>query len=206
MADAVRSLVLLALAAAALTALAGGAGWWFEASRRLRRAVRRVLGAEPGAEAIDRHHGRAAGLDIEARSLAVLWDGGGSGLVYSFDEVEGAELIIDGHVAARVFRGEPKRQLDALGRDADQVALRLIFDDERFPEFELELWGRQSAFRAGAESPADAVRAGRRWLAHVDALVRRPRGLPPRPTPVADPLFDRADPDEDGDDEAEAPF
>ncbi len=197
MADAVRSLVLLALAAAGLTALAAILGWWFETGRRLKRALRRVLDAEPAGELIDRQNGRAAGLDIEASALAVLWDKGGSGLVYGFDEIEGAELIVDGHVAARVARGEQRRQLEALSRDADQVALRLIFDDARFPEFELELWGPRSAFRSGAESPADAVRAGRRWLAHVDTLVRRPRAQPPRPTPVAAPLFEQNELDED---------
>ena len=105
-----------------------------------------------------------------------MWDRGGSGLVYGFpDELDGAELIVDGHVAARVARGEAKRPLEALGRDADQVALRLIFADARFPEFELALWGHRSAYGRKDESPADAVRSGRRWLSHVDAVVKRSR-------------------------------
>jgi hypothetical protein len=194
MADAVRSLILLALAAVALTAAAALAAWWFETSRRLRRILKRVLKAKPEAEAVDPGQGRAAGLDFEGRSVAVLWDKGGSGLVYSFDELDGAELIVDGHVAARVARGEPRRPLDAMGRNAEQVALRLIFADARFPEFELDLWGDQSAYRAKGDTPADAVRSGRRWLAHVDAVFRtsgararpeEPQSPPPPPPPPA---------------------
>jgi hypothetical protein len=66
-----------------------------------------------------------------------------------------------------------------VGREAEAVSLRLIFADPRFPEFELELWGAQSSART-RETPADAVRRGRKWLAHVDAVLRRGR----RPAPV----------------------
>jgi hypothetical protein len=185
MAEAVRTLILLALAAAGLTAAAALAAWWFETTRKLRRILRRVLKAVPEAEALDPGQGRAAGLDFAGRSVAVLWDKGSSGLVYGFDELDGAELIIDGHVAARVMRGEPKRPLDGVGRNADQVALRLTFADARFPEFELDLWGDQSAYSAKGQTPADAVRTGRRWLAHVDAVIRK-SGVGAMPAPIAE--------------------
>jgi hypothetical protein len=178
MTDALRTILQLALAGAALTALAMAVGWWFETSRRLKRNLRQILGGAPDTVAIDAADGRAAGLRFDGRQLAVLWDKGASGLVYAFDEIEGAELIVDGHVAARVARGEAKRPLDAMGRDADQVALRLIFADARFPEFELDLWGMRSSHRNAGETPADAVRTGRRWLSHVDAVVKRSRPKP----------------------------
>ena len=168
------TLLLLALAAAAVTGAAAGAAWWFEQGRRLRRILRKVLRRAPEAEAVDAGQGRAAGLDLETGSVAVLWDRGGSGLVYGLDELEGAELIVDGKVAARTGRGGDRRPLDALPPDAEQVTLRLVFADARWPEFELELWGPDSVARARGQTPADAIRLGRRWLAHVDAVLRRP--------------------------------
>jgi hypothetical protein len=203
--EALRTLVLLALAAAGLTAAAAGLSWWFETSRSLRRTLKRVLKAAPEVEALDPGEGRAAGLDFEGRAIAVLWDRGGSGLVYSFEEVDGAELIVDGHVQARVARGEPRRPLEAIGRDAEHVALRLIFADARFPEFELELWGEASRRAAGQSAP-DAVRLGRRWLAHIDAVIRQPKPRAAPPPPPAE-LDLRPPPDEEPDasDAAEDP-
>lgn len=168
-----RILLLLALAAVAVTGAAAGAAWWFEQGRRLRRILKGLLKRTPEAEAIDAGHGRAAGLDLQSGAIAVLWDKGGSGLVYALDELDGAELIVDGHVAARVSRNGDRRALDALPRDAEQVTLRLIFADARWPEFELELWGPDSVARARDLTAADAIKLGRRWLAHVDAVLKR---------------------------------
>jgi hypothetical protein len=168
-----RTILQLAVAGAALTVLAMAVGWWFETARRLKRNLRQVLGGAPDAIAVDPSDGRAAGIRFDARQLAVLWDRGASGLVYAFEEIDGAELIVDGHVAARVARGEARRPLDAVDGDADHVTLRLIFADARFPEFELDLWGVGSSHRPDSDSPADAVRSGRRWLSHVDAVIKR---------------------------------
>ena len=191
MKELLRTLLQLALAGAVLTAIAMAAGWWFETARRLTRNLRQVLGGAPDAIAVDPSDGRAAGVRSDSRQLAVLWDKGASGLVYAFEEIDGAELIVDGHVAARVSRGERRKPLEAMGRDADQVALRLIFADARFPEFELDLWGVRSSHRPDSETPADAVRSGRRWLSHVDAVIKRSRAkAKPR---------DEAYPDEDED-------
>jgi HAMP domain-containing protein len=177
--EALRTLLLIALAGAALTGAAMAAAWWFEATRRLRRVLRRVLKSVPEAEAIAPGEGKAAGIDVQSGSVAVLWDQGASGLVYSLQELDGAELIVDGQVVSRVTR-EGKKPLEAVGREAEAVSLRLIFADPRFPEFELELWGAGSAART-RETPAEAVRRGRKWLAHVDAVLRRGR----RAAPVA---------------------
>jgi hypothetical protein len=183
--EALRTLLLIALAGGALTSAAMGLAWWFETTRRLRRTLRRVLRSVPEAEAVDPGAGRAAGLNLQAGGLAVLWDRGASGLVYGLEELDGAELIVDGQVVARVLRDEPRKPLDAVDRNAEAVSLRLLFFDPQFPEFELELWGSQSAARTG-EKPADAVRRGRKWLAHVEAVLRR-SGRPATPARSAEP-------------------
>jgi hypothetical protein len=167
-----RTLLLLILAGVAVTAAAAGAAWWFEQGRRLRRILKSLLRRTPEAEAIDSGQGRAAGLDVQSGSIAVLWEKGGAGLVYAVHEIEGAELIIDGQVVSRVSRAGERRALDALPHDAEQVTLRLMFADARWPEFELELWGPDSVARARDLTAVDAIRLGRRWLAHIDALLK----------------------------------
>ena len=89
MGEALRVILLVSLAAAALTTAALTLNWWMEPERRLRRAMLKSLGAVAEAEAISAHEGRAAGLDFEGGQIAVLWDRGAHGLVYGFDEVEG---------------------------------------------------------------------------------------------------------------------
>ena len=170
MADTLRVILLVALAAAALTTAALTLNWWMEPERRLRRAMLKSLGALPEVEAISASEGRAAGLDFDGGQVAVLWDRGAHGLVYAFDEVEGGELIVDGHVVARVRRGEARKALDVMAPDAEQVTLRLLFADARYPEFELALWNAMSPGHAG--SPPEAMRLGRRWLSHLEALLK----------------------------------
>jgi hypothetical protein len=188
MGDAIRKLVFFALAALVLCGVAWLIAVWMRPWRRLRRALKRVLGAHPDAEALAPAQGRAAGLHIHGASLAVLWDMGDSGLVYRLEEIEGAELIVDGEVAARVRRSEPGRPLERLNPKAERVALRLIFADPRHPDFELELKGEGDA-EVGAALPAEEViRQGRRWLAHVDSILKRRAALrspePARPEPA----------------------
>ena len=91
-------------------------------------------------------------------------------MVYGFDEVEGGEVIVDGHVLARIRRGEPRKSLDVMAPDAEQVTLRLMFADPRYPEFELALWNAVAPTQTG--SPAEALRLGRRWLSHLEALLK----------------------------------
>lgn len=198
-----RALSLFALVAAGLGLLAWTIAWWRQPLFRLRRALRRILGARPAAEALSPGQGRAAGLAAEG--LAVLWDTGDRGLVYRFDEIEGAELIVDGEIAARVRRGEAGKALERLHGKPSRVALRLIFTDPRWPEFELELQGAAGGWALSRSSPADEqdpVRQGRRWLAHIDAILKRrprPRPAEPVPAPVA-PMVAPSDEsrDEDG--------
>jgi len=170
MGEAFRVILLVCLAAAALTTGALTLNWWMEPERRLRRALLKSLGITPQAEAMSPAQGRAAGLDFDGGQVAVLWNRGAMGLVYGFHEVEGGEVIVDGHVLARIRRGEQRKSLDVLAPDAEQVTLRLMFDDARNPEFELSLWDATAPTQTG--SPGEALRLGRRWLSHLEALLK----------------------------------
>jgi hypothetical protein len=170
MGEALRVILLVGLAAAALTTGALTLNWWMEPERRMRRALLKSLGVQPEAEALSPSEGRAAGLDFDGGQIAVLWDRGAHGLVYGFEEVEGGEVIVDGHVLARIRRGEPRKSLDVMAPDAEQVTLRLMFADARYPEFELALWNAVAPAQTG--SPAEALRLGRRWLSHLEALLK----------------------------------
>jgi hypothetical protein len=182
MENALRTLILFALAGAAVSMAAWAIAWRLDPRRQLRRALRRILGGEPDTEAVSARQGRALGLDVQGGGLAALWNKGASGLVYRFHEIEGAELIVDGEVKARVHRGEPIRALDRLDPLVEHVSLRLLFDTPRWPEFELDLCDQPGL---GEE----ALREGRRWLAHIGSLLKRsppPRRPPPEPAPVED--------------------
>ncbi len=170
MAEALRVVLLVALAAAALTTGALLLAWWMEPVRRMKRALLKSLGAVPEAEALSPAQGRAAGLDFDGAQIAVLWNRGAMGLVYTFEEIEGGEVIVDGHVVSRVRRGEARKSLDVMAPDAEQVVLRLMFADARQPEFELALWDAARPVQTG--SPGEALRLGRRWLSHLEALLK----------------------------------
>ena len=64
-----------------------------------------------------------------------------------------------------------RKQGLALQFFGQQVVLRLMFDDARNPEFELALWNADLPASTG--SPSEALRLGRRWLSHVEALMKR---------------------------------
>ena len=170
MADALRVVLLIALAAAVLTTLALALSWWMEPQRRLRRAMLKALGAPPEVEALSPGEGRACALNFDVEQVVVLWANGAHGLAYAFEEVEGGEIIVDGHVVARSRRGEARKSLDVMAPDAEQVVLRLMFADARHPEFEMVLW--DAALPAQTGSPGEALRLGRRWLSHLEALLK----------------------------------
>ena len=170
MADALRVVLLIALAAAVLTTLALALSWWMEPQRRLRRAMLKALGAPPEVEALSPGEGRACALNFDVEQVVVLWANGAHGLAYAFEEVEGGEIIVDGHVVARVRRGETRKSLDILAPDAERVTLRLLFNDPRQPEFELALWNAHVPVQTS--SPGEALRLGRRWLSHLEALLK----------------------------------
>lgn len=178
----VRLAVLILLAGAALTFVGSVVAWSFEETRRIRRAFRRVLGSEADVLLVAPGRGRAAGLNFKAAKCAVTSDVGAWCLIYRIDELMGAELIIDGHVVARTFRGEPRRALEQVVTDASRVTFRLIFDDVHHPDFDLDLWQQGDDGRKG-RSASSAVQEANRWLARSEAILRRPQG-PQAPAPV----------------------
>ena len=192
--EALRTLLLLALAGCLVTAAGSGAAWWRDEERRLRRYLRRALGAAPESVIVAPGRGRAAGLSLERGVIAVLWDGGVKGLVYRLRQLVGAELILDDQVAARAFRGEVRRALDQAPSTAHRVALRLIFDNPRDPDFELELWPPADPARRERATVAQAIVAGRRWISGVEAILRQPEPeRDPEPLQVAQ----RPEPDDE---------
>jgi hypothetical protein len=220
MGELARLILLLVLAGGGLTALGGGAIWYMEEGRRVRRALRRVLGAEPEGLLLAPGTGRGTAFAFAGGQIAVAWDNGAWCLVYPLDELVGAELTADGEVVGRVHRGESRRALDRAPRDANQITLRILFDDPAHPDFELELWDAEAPRREGAAAtPAGAVQEANRWLARAEAILRRQGGQPPAPPAAvrADPrrapppAEDQDDRDDDAEpeaanDEDEAPF
>lgn len=173
-------MVLIGVIAVALAAFGAVVGWYNEQGRRTRRGLRHVLKGDTHGLIIAPGLGRGAGFNFTSNTMAVAWEAGGWCLVYRMEELLGVELIVDGQVAARAYRGEPRRPLDVLGGAEQQVALRLVFDDPRYPDFHLELWSQERAARRGGFTPAEAVEEGNRWLARVESIFRRklPNGAP----------------------------
>lgn len=184
MEEAFRVILWFAFAALLLTLLASGALWWYESTRRLTRGLTASIGKAPDAIVFDTGNRKAAGLDFTHGDLAILWDLGRHGLVFTFDEIEGAELIVDERVVARTQKGEPRRVLEETYPAASRVVLRLIFNDVETPEFEITLFGDVTTNPAYPKSASEAVQLGRKWLSHVDAVIKRtpPKAQPARPT------------------------
>ncbi len=210
--DLARVLLTLALAGTAVTFLGSFILWLTNEDRRIGAALRRVLNAPSEATIIARGRGRGAGLSLDTGLFATAWDKGAWCMVYRLEEVVGGELLIDGEVVARVFRGENRKPLDRVPASARQVMLRLVFDDARYPDFELELWATGDETRREAPTASQCAQSANQWLARIEAIVRRPRAVvsaaPPPPPPKvarpAAPLPEEAedDPpwDEDNDD------
>jgi hypothetical protein len=186
-------LLILGLAGAALTALGAGAARWFDERRRLGRLVRRSLGGEPDGMIIARGRGAAAGFRLAGAQMVVMRDGGADALLYPLRALVGAEVIVDDQVVARVARDEPRRSLDQIAGAAEGVTLRLVFDDARHPDFELDLWPPRD--RERRDAPSAAIREARSWLARVEALLRRTPAAAVRHPPSAQ------GPEDDGFDE-----
>ena len=171
-----RLLLLLALAGGALTLAGGGAVWFLDETRRIRRSLKKVLGGAPHAALTAAGRGRGVGFNFTTNQMAVCWDAGAWCLIYRVDELVGAELIVDGRVVARSHRGEARRALDVLSGAQDSVRLRFIFDDVANPDFDLDLWLAEDEDREGALSSGEATQEANRWIARVEALLRRPPG------------------------------
>lgn len=179
MSELARLLLFVAIAGSAVTFLGSLAIWYGDEDRRIRRALRNVLKSDAEGVIVARGRGRGAGFSFSTNLLAVAWDRGGWCLVYRLEELVGAELLVDGQVMGRVFRGEGRRAIDHVAPQAQTVTLRLVFDDPRHPDFTLELWAPGDEQRRESSSPGELVQEANRWLARCEAIVRRP--LPPRP-------------------------
>jgi hypothetical protein len=188
-----RLLLLVTLSASAVTFVGSAAIWFMDEERRIRRSLRHVLRGAPETVIVAKGRGRGAGFNFSTNQAAVAWDSGAWCLIYRIDELMGAELSVDGQVIGRVFRGEQRRAIDQIVQQAGQVSLKLIFDDPRHPDFELDLWLEGDQQRRETRSPADAIQEANRWLLRADAIVRRPlapkaKAAPP-PGPQAEPAI-----------------
>lgn len=204
-----RLVVLMAIAGGAFTVLGAAFVWFLDEGRRIRRSLKKVLRAEPHALLVARGRGKGIGFDFGANNVAVTWDAGAWCLEYRVDELMGAELIVDGQVAARTHRGEARRALDHLSGAQDHVRLRFVFDDPTYADFIVDLWNAAEADKRKAWTAAEALQEGNRWVARMESLLRRPvpkRGAvlsvaPAAPSPppaAAPPRLDADAGDEDG--------
>ena len=185
MSEFLRPVILIALAGAAATLAIAACAWFMAEERRLGRAFDKVLGGAPDTMLIAHGRGRAAAFSFAAGRIATAWNAGGWCLVYGLEELLGAELALDGEIAARVMRGEPRRALDRVGGTVNEVRLRLLFDDPQHPDFELLLWPTEGK-RAGAPvRAAEAISEANRWLARIEAVLRRSGIAVIRPEPAA---------------------
>lgn len=193
--DVLRLVVLLVIAALVLTAAGAMVARWLDPGRRLTRYLRLALQAEPEAAMLDRGGGKAMALNFDTGKIAVLWDRGRKGYVYKLEQLMGAEMIVDNIVLARCFRDRPVMPLDEIPMSAHRGVMRLVFDNPRDPEYELEIWPAMNGRGHEYPSPMDAVQEGRRWLTRLESLLRRP---PPRtltrPEPPAPILPDEDEP------------
>jgi hypothetical protein len=204
--EAARLLTLLALLGGALTLLGGACVWYLDESRRVRRTLTQALGAIPQPMLVAHGRGVGIGFDLSRSLVAVTWDRGNWQLTYRLDELTGVELILDRQVAARAFRGEPRRALDQLVDPQERVRLRFVFDDPGHPDFEMDLWVPADQGRRGRLEAEEALHEANRWMARMESLLRRPVAKPapaaqaapilqPRPQPhppepqPAGPLF-----------------
>lgn len=195
-----RLMTLLALAGGALTLLGGACVWFLDEGRRIQRTLTQGLGAIPQPMLVARGRGVGIGFDLTKNLVVVTWDKGGWRLTYRLDELMGVELIVDRQVAARAFRGEPRRALDQLADPEARVRLRFVFDDPAHPDFEMDLWLPQDQGRHGRLDADEALQEANRWMARMESLLRRPITKPttaPAATPIrvqaqppAGPLFD----------------
>jgi len=173
-----RLLTLLALLGGAMTLLGGVCVWYLDEARRIRRTLTLALGATPQPMLVARGRGVGIGFDLSKNLVAVTWDRGGWRLNYRLDELIGVEMIVDRHVAARTFRGEPRRALDQLVDPEDLVRLRFVFDDPEHADFELDLWQPEDEGRRGRLHADEALREANRWMARMESLLRRPVAKP----------------------------
>jgi hypothetical protein len=168
-------IVLIVLGGVAVTLAAWAYAWWMAEHRRIARTFRAGLdGAQPDAALIAAGSGRGVALSTATGVFVTAWDHGGWRLAFPLAEVLGVELDLDGQVAARAMRGEPRRLLDRQSGAESEVRLRFLFDDALHPDFELVLW--PSASPRGPMKPREAITEGNRWIARIEAVLRKSGG------------------------------
>src|ERR1700678_4275031 len=111
MSEWLRLVLLVGVGGVGVTLLAMGLARLTAEDQRLARTFRKGLQASPDAALIAHGSGRGVALSLAARRVVTAWDAGGWHMVYPLDELLGAELDLDGMVAARAMRGEPRRML-----------------------------------------------------------------------------------------------
>jgi hypothetical protein len=181
-----RLLALLGFAGVAVTLVASIARWRMNESRRIQRGLKAVLKGELHGFLPALGRGKGMGFNFTVNKVAVVWDAGAWGLVYALDELMGAEVIVDGLVTGRVHRGEARKALEAFVA-LERVALRLVFDDLSHPDFVLDLWLPEDEGLRDELPPAEAIAEANRWLARIEALLRRPMSAK-RPAPSPAPV------------------
>lgn len=181
-----RLLTLLALLGGAVTLVGAAFAWFLDETRRIRRTLTAALGAEPQPLLVARGRGVGIGFNLATGNIAVTWDKGGWRLNYGIEEMVGVELIVDRQVAARAFRGEPRRPLDQLAAPDERVRLRFVFDDATHPDFAMDLWLAGDDGRPGRLDADAALQEAHRWMARVESLLRRP--LAARVSATAPPM------------------
>jgi hypothetical protein len=184
----IRFVLLLGIAASAITALASAVAWWMEEERRLNRIVNRVLGGPADGCIVAKGRNAAAGFRLSTGKIVVMREGGARAVLYPMGLLVGAELLVDDQVVGRTLRNEPRRPLDQIAASAKKVVLRLLFDDATHPDFNLELWLPQDQLRRDAQPPAAAIVEGRAWLGRAEALLRKPANPVLHLTPAEEPL------------------
>jgi len=175
MSEWLRLVVLIGVGGVGVTLLAMGLARYLAEDQRLARTFRQALETKPDASLIAHGSGRGVALSLAARRIVAAWDAGAWHMVYPLEELLGAELDLDGQIAARAMRGEPRRPLDCSTGAEREVRLRLIFDEPRHPDFELVLWPAKAG-RGAPAKPRDAISEANRWIARVEALLRRTGG------------------------------
>ncbi len=170
--DLIRIVLLVAATGVAVTVAASLLARRGNETRRLSRIIHRVLEGEPDDQIIAKGRNAALAIRMEPPQVLVLSDGGAKARLYGLHLLIGAELEVDGRVVARAYRGEARRALDQVAAEAQEIHLRLIFDDPRHPEFILELWTEGDQTGRAATTPATEIREARRWLTRVEALLR----------------------------------
>lgn len=175
MSEWLRLVVLIGVGGVGVTLLAMGLARYLAEDQRLARVFRQGLDTRPDAALIGHGSGRGVALSLAARRIVTAWDCGGWHMVYALDELLGAELDLDGEVAARAMRGEPRRLLDRSSGAEGEVRLRFLFDEPSHPDFELVLWPAKLG-RGAPTKPREAISEANRWIARVETLLRRTGG------------------------------